>query len=527
MSVIPPSQPFAPIQSIDDDVLMYIFTLNADIFSDGPLALHTTRHTSQVCHRWRSLVVDSPSMWAKLDLDAFHSASTHKWLEEIIRRSGAAPLWITGHLFTLFPTDKIKNLRKVFFNLISGNWHRIQILIVPHIPGSFNVTHSMLRFPAPQLVHFDVSLTPNPMRAGVLDNPLAPIFANHAPLLRRFCLKGYIIDPCTPWLGHLVSIRLDKSYNLNDSYSISNALAVLSVTHNLQELWIGGLVNGESSEPLPVVTLPHLKSLYCRGAPEPYTGLLGHVKIPPGCSLAISIDDPPLASSGATFAERKQQLLSVVNIFNSHAERSLQSHIFNTIHLNYKPRESISFDITTALVVGCSLRIYISLRSAFPHPSIPSAVFLNRLGQLDLSSITRLQFEAEGPLGRHFELNFFSCLPSLDTICVNIDTIEYLTELQIDFGDTRSIFPFLKVIEFDILSISQVEAAAEFLLLRFQNEHPIPTLDTTKHSLIDASSLDALEEVKGLKVLYKLEKVDGIFEHICGSSDPAKRIDTI
>ncbi len=53
----------SPIQRLDFDVLWHIFDLNADIFDDDR-ALITTLATSYVCHNWRSLVLNSTSIWA-------------------------------------------------------------------------------------------------------------------------------------------------------------------------------------------------------------------------------------------------------------------------------------------------------------------------------------------------------------------------------------------------------------------------------------------------------------------------------
>ncbi len=57
------------IDILDDDALLYIFTINANMFLDED-ALVTTCATSLVCRRWRNLMLDTPSLWAKLiDMD--------------------------------------------------------------------------------------------------------------------------------------------------------------------------------------------------------------------------------------------------------------------------------------------------------------------------------------------------------------------------------------------------------------------------------------------------------------------------
>ncbi len=58
-----------------------------------------------------------------------------------------------------------------------------------------------------------------------------------------------------------------------------------------------------------------------------------------------------------------------------------------------------------------------------------------------------------------------------------------------------------------------------------RNGYPIAILDTTRYrSFNPAPNLHALAEAQDLKVLYKLEGITGIFEHICGSGKPARQI---
>lgn len=98
-------------------------------------------------------------------------------------------------------------------------------------------------------------------------------------------------------------------------------------------------------------------------------------------------------------------------------------------------------------------------------------------------------------------------------------------------------FPNLKYINLSIhlypsRSVFFVNPAlAAFLLWRLQEGYSISTLDMSNYSspsLDFPPNLDAISEVKGLKVLYKLSALKGIFEHTCGADDvPEKHVDTI
>lgn len=105
-------------------------------------------------------------------------------------------------------------------------------------------------------------------------------------------------------------------------------------------------------------------------------------------------------------------------------------------------------------------------------------------------------------------------------------------DVQDNINDTEKphmLFPFLKVLDMNTYhSAVQIEVVVKFILSRMQNGHPIATLDMTKCAPFNpAPNLDALSEGKGLRVLYKLAEMDGKFEFICGSGDPARDVVTI
>ena len=95
------------------------------------------------------------------------------------------------------------------------------------------------------------------------------------------------------------------------------------------------------------------------------------------------------------------------------------------------------------------------------------------------------------------------------------------------------LFPSLQTVDFTILRLydcssqptDHVEVAVKFVLSRIRNGYPIAVLNMTEYwSFNPAPNLDALSEAQDLKVLYKLKGMTGIFEHICGSGEPARQI---
>lgn len=523
LSRMPVNPSSTPIHSLNNDILLSIFTMNADMFADQ-YALRTTRFTSQVCLNWRSLMLDTPTLWARLiDMGCISHRGSDKWRDKLMRRSGAAPLWIRANR----PDPSVDNA-KILSHIIDKNWHRIQHMVIQNQDsGATYSVRLALTFPAPQLQTFYVTVR-HAMRAeGNKEAQAAPLFGGHAPMLRRFQLFGYVVDHRAPWLRHLHFISLDDAYNIRD------ALVVLSATHRLQELMIKEISHSNTPSCLPMVSLPHLKSLKYEGHPQLCTTFLDHVEIPLYCSLSISVAD---IYEDQDSSVTQQQILSAVGTFNRYARRFPQSNIFQTIHLNYEAPFSITLKGETSSPVECLYSIYIVMFDH--HASNGPAMFFNKLALLDFSSTTKLYFSTEGPLG-HFFAAFFSCLPSLDTIYVDAKSLHYLMALQkyIQTTDeTTIIFPHLKVVEFAISTFlnagyqaeDQVETAVKYVLSRARSGFPISVLDMTKNSpLADPPNLDALAEVKGLTVLYKRSYVTGIFELTCGSGDPEKHVDTI
>jgi len=111
--LIPESAKDPLISTLHEDLLWKIFLFNADLNDDisfdaalgrgqDPVfttnGLTVTRHTSQVCRFWRSLILGSTSIWGRvIDLNVL-KASSQIWRDEVLKRTGEAPLDIKGNL---------------------------------------------------------------------------------------------------------------------------------------------------------------------------------------------------------------------------------------------------------------------------------------------------------------------------------------------------------------------------------------------------------------------------------------------
>ncbi len=124
--------------------------------------------------------------------------------------------------------------------------------------------------------------------------------------------------------------------------------------------------------------------------------------------------------------------------------------------------------------------------------------------------------------------SFFGRLPSIETISAKLQTLSTLTDIQNSANGNAtdmpsSIFPMLKVIKLWDYSwnpeISVItENISAFLRSRYQAGTPITTLDLSRiHRLDTRPDFEALEEAKGLTVLYKLLGSEEVFEYKYGS----------
>lgn len=74
----------APILKLNRDLLWEIFGRSDSL--DG------IRHLSHVCWKWREILLESPSIWARnVDLDALHQKSAY-WRNLVLERTGKAIL---------------------------------------------------------------------------------------------------------------------------------------------------------------------------------------------------------------------------------------------------------------------------------------------------------------------------------------------------------------------------------------------------------------------------------------------------
>ncbi len=327
-------------------------------------------------------------LWAKLiDVDTTSDFWILEWKKMLTRRTGRARLWIRIGA-NYYAGNSILNERfndRFWYRFILKNWNRIQRLEIS-AQYEWAFIPSILHIPAPQLEYFTARYKWDARDSGN-NAAIAPLFANQAPMLRDIYLSHGFIDLRAPWLPHLHSMTLD------DTYTLSDAIAILSATHNLQALNILDISIEDTDSSLSIVSLLHLQDLKL-GSNKSNAGiaLLEYIEIPVGCSLSIHMGSD---SDGEILEDEKPLILSGIDKFIHHAMRSFRRYTFSNIALGYKKKDYIFLVCTANLPDVHSVRIWIPLRGD-SEPGLVLETFLTKLLPLDLTGIKNLWFIAQG-----------------------------------------------------------------------------------------------------------------------------------
>ncbi|KDR74869.1 hypothetical protein GALMADRAFT_141191 [Galerina marginata CBS 339.88] len=173
----------------------------------------TARRSSQVCQKWRELIVHSPVIWAKIIDLGILARKKGEWRNEILRRTGETTLCITG------PLDWTKSA-VYFCTLLARHWERIQKLDVwvSNFPCSGNsstvptLLADTLACPAPALEFLRILTSESTPDKSII--PLCPP------------IPGYV---SAPWIPQLRAITV---------YEGMDSLALLAKTPLLESLRI-------------------------------------------------------------------------------------------------------------------------------------------------------------------------------------------------------------------------------------------------------------------------------------------------
>ncbi|KAI6140910.1 hypothetical protein BKA82DRAFT_4357720 [Pisolithus tinctorius] len=278
---------FAPAACLPGDVLLLIFELGLENRDTS-----TLRSLSQVCSRWRSIILQAPILWCK----ALNLVDSAMWVAKILRRTQAVPLDI--HFDTAEDNTgyAIPNLTTILANY----FERCANL---HIEGYGDDIEEVLgtAITASEAPFLRSLLICNISCSKFLDseaNIPDSIFSISIPCLTSLHLEGCIFSwdvirtelaPHSLWLS---SLRI-RNFRIQSAGTVSQLLSVLALLPGLEDLWLqDSFVDGETDRDTRVCTvhLGKLTSLYFESSIMAAARLLGALRLPLLARLDAVVD---------------------------------------------------------------------------------------------------------------------------------------------------------------------------------------------------------------------------------------------
>ncbi|KAF4617623.1 hypothetical protein D9613_006211 [Agrocybe pediades] len=513
----------SPISRLHEEIMWMIFLKNTNIHDD--LRLTTALCSSQVCQKWRQLMLNSPSIWGRLIdlLDLRYTTSA--WVEEIVSRSQNAPLWITGPLraYQQSPVDP-----HIFLPLIRKNWERIEILEVSDYWDSgqdhAGYWRRLFSRPAPLLkeLTFWYTCHSGPTRASPQTWLLpSPLLNGTAPGLRNFeiCrqleMSGsripdkFTMDMPLSWFSNL------RSFALRQDLDVDRLLELLRATPLLETLTItrfAASATESTKEQRIHVSLPRLAylSLTNWDAPD-IVRFLESISASVGCCLFISkpLQYPP-------FPHQAQVIARAELLFARYVQEYFDRHQVAQLSLSYDNHylgiEEIPLSESAPWYSHFSLFIPHSEANSWIVQLILTSPFFAHVAQLDLSN-----WEQSIPYAP-------SAFNSADTVklqCEGLKSLLKYFEEDSDYSDNDLLLPNLHTLTLHGEELSSEHELHSVVSMRQHVSRPISVLDLSDIEAISCN-LDALDGFVGLSIVFPrtLSTLVAKRDYVCGTGHP-------
>ena len=499
IETVPPIHNF----TLHRDILWNIFMLNADMdaptnpdlpyssaggtrqFVFSPLTV--LRWSSQVCQSWREIILEAPSLWSRvIDLDVLR-ISPLKWREEVIERTGDAPLHVKGRVYE-------SGDQNLFVWIISTFGARIRHLDVFGVADTRSLAsaRSFLQYPVPCLESFKLQIG----RIMPSSDHSLSLFSNNAPSLRSYFHTGIHFDIETPWLSNLCNLYLCSHIGLCE------LLQILSRTARLESLKVerGVLDDPGSEAPLCHATLIYLKEIDIDDRLLASVLLLDNLVPAAGCRLCLRTPDhlddqreimkpPTLRIMEGVFSRYTQ------HYFTSSAPRQLSLEINReAVILSariHPTQKGICPDFVLSVMCGGGvsqefLQVVLSPFSScdvkrVTHLDLDLAFTHHRLGQCDTNLKTLL-----------------NSLTNVHKLHTTTKTLEILSK----YG--RPVFPLTHTISFRYFIPGSSKAVYGFLSSRKKaGASTIHTLDFTRSNTPESCFMTFVKHLPDVEVLPK------------------------
>ncbi|KAF9560880.1 hypothetical protein CPC08DRAFT_817985 [Agrocybe pediades] len=525
------SQPFKehgrqPITRLHEEILYMIFLENSTDLDDGFRLIHA-RSTSQVCQQWRRLLLNSPSIWARLiDLDDLREARP-AWVQEVMTRSQNCPLWITGPVHVYRPSPFRKNF---FLNLISEHWDRIEILHVSDdwddssknlsVDGQDQAGHWQRLFnrPAPLLKEFAFRYT---KRAGLTRRVVqalspSPLLNGNAPALRMFGIHRngsasrrpdrFIMDMPSSWLSKL------RSFTLQQDLDLTQLLGLLRLTPLLEKLKVTRFAASATDslqwQESPV-SLPRLSSLRLEDW-ETADVVMFLESISPSAGCCVDIFKPPKSNNPLPL--HQEVITRAQHLFMCYIQEYFENRPVKNLFLSYDDQYLEVFEMPSYALRPYSPSFSLSIPNGSEDNSwILQSLFTSRTFA-NVMAIDLRDWEKGMPYAP-------SAFSSAKTIDLRIADLEPLSKYLEEANDP--LLPELRSLKLHGLELGSEYGVALHNILeqRRQISRQISVLDLSQIGGISCN-LDALDEFVGLSVVLPLSMSESEECYVCGTGHP-------
>ncbi|KDR83254.1 hypothetical protein GALMADRAFT_263599 [Galerina marginata CBS 339.88] len=546
------------MDTLASDLLWEIFLLNANMDDDSyykinsnttaaenyeraeirSRAMVTTTYTSQVCRRWRTLLLTSSSLWGRVvDLELLFLGKEN-WRVEVLRRTGISLLYVKGRFKQ---SVKLYVHQNAVIALLDREWPRIQKFHVTlglsndHGPLGTHPFWGVIQRPAEHLESFTLTLKVNQMLQPLDDTETPPIrlFLDHAPSLREFsCTDLWIRGPQTVMFSsNIRTIALDHTpgvlTNPPFSFSVPDCLDGLAMTPHLEKLTLYSALksssSGSSIKPTRNVNLQFIEEISLFDSPILLTQLLRHIT--PGDKLhRLKIHSRSYDSEGIR-SPRDEAFLGIAELFSRYPRvRSRDPPAAILVNFTYDSlliRELDVQNLWSSFRRGSGLHIHISGLRDSSYSSV-SAIF-ETFSPWFAHTLTHLQIQTgHDTAGIDGIGSLFSNFLSVRVVCLNVRTPRVIASLIAPEADALP-FPQLKklelISELRLLDVADnKQAIISLLSQRRKAGNPIEVLCFTymgRNLVEEEESFEWLEIFTGLRVIWATHGKT-TREYVCG-----------
>ncbi|KAA1475012.1 hypothetical protein DENSPDRAFT_883238 [Dentipellis sp. KUC8613] len=235
---------------------------------------------THVCHRWRTVALDNPGLWANLSFGI-----GPRWFEEMLARAKTRPL--------VFTRDKRFNSRYPAL-ILRACLPRVQHFALSVHPDDLKTLMVLLTSPMPVLESFELLVADYKQWQQIMQLP-ADLFAGQAPRLRYLELCGGFAGqlPPLPELTHL-ELKTLKSTTVGHIFgSFEHLYNSLKNVPNLETLIIERRIAPQEADPAvfahgPRLSLGRLRKVQIVGVAYECVGVLWQLPALPLADVAVT-----------------------------------------------------------------------------------------------------------------------------------------------------------------------------------------------------------------------------------------------